>query len=110
MKKILSAIGRIPRRAGLAAILLITFQDAFSYSRYWIMITDKANTPYTVGNPSAFLTARSIQRRLNQNIPITVRDLPVDPNYVAQIAAVPNVIVNYRSRWFNAISITTTDP
>ncbi|HET6992363.1 MAG TPA: S8 family serine peptidase, partial [Bacteroidia bacterium] len=83
--------------------------DAFAYSKYWIIFTDKNSTPYTTGNPSAYLSSRSIQRRQNQGIPITNYDLPVDPSYVSQVLATGVVVLNYKSKWMNAISITTTD-
>src|ERR1051326_7815416 len=94
-------------------ILVFTFlfiDSSFAYTRYWVQFTDKNGTPYSTGNPSAFLSARSIQRRANQGIIITAHDLPPNPSYVSQIAAIPNVTVNYRSRWFNAVCITTSDP
>ncbi|HEY6159637.1 MAG TPA: S8 family serine peptidase [Bacteroidia bacterium] len=97
------------KRTLTLAFLLLIGTTTFAYDHYWIQFTDKNNTPFSIGNPSAFLSARSIQRRQNQNIPITVRDLPVDPNYVAQVLGTGAVTLNYRSRWFNAISITTTD-
>ncbi len=83
--------------------------DAFAYSKYWIVFTDKNSTPYTIGNPSAYLSSRSITRRTNQGIAITAYDLPVDPNYVSQVLATGAVVLNYKSKWMNAISITTTD-
>lgn len=92
----------------LFLFILIT-SESFAYSKYWVVFTDKNATPYSVSNPSAFLSSRSIQRRQNQNIPVTTYDLPVDPNYVSQVLATGVVTLNYSSRWMNAISITTTD-
>lgn len=83
--------------------------DAFASTKYWVVFTDKNSTPYTIGNPSAYLSSRSILRRTNQGIPITTYDLPVDPNYVSQVLATGAVVLNYKSKWMNAISITTTD-
>jgi serine protease AprX len=90
-------------------LFTVMFSDAFAYSKYWITFTDKTGTPYTTGNPSAFLSARSILRRQNQGIAVTWYDLPVNPSYVSQVLATGAVTLNYRSRWMNAISITTTD-
>ncbi len=78
-------------------------------TKYWIQFTDKTNTPYTVTTPSAFLSTRSIQRRANQGIPVTVQDLPVDPNYISQVLAAGAVTILNRSKWFNAITIQTVD-
>jgi serine protease AprX len=90
-------------------LFILCTSEAFAYSKYWIVFTDKNATPYTTANPSAFLSSRSILRRQNQNIAITTDDLPVDPNYISQVLATGAVTLNYRSRWMNAISITTTD-
>lgn len=93
----------------LSLLFVLAFTEASAYSKYWVQFTDKTNTPFSVSNPSAFLSARSIQRRTNQGIPVTWYDLPVDPAYVSQVLATGAVTLNYASRWFNAISITTTD-
>lgn len=85
-------------------------QEASAYTRYWIQFTDKTGSPYSTTTPSQYLSPRAIQRRLNQGIIITQRDLPPNPNYIAQVLATGAVTLNYRSRWFNAISITTSDP
>src|ERR1700747_2462208 len=82
-------------------LLLLTFavtsaDASFAYTRYWILFTAKVGTPYTTTPPSAYLSARSIQRRQNQGILITPHDFPPNPNYIAQIQAIPNVVVNYR--------------
>jgi serine protease AprX len=73
--------------------------------KYWVMFKDKNATPYSLSTPSAYLSAKSIQRRTNQNIAIDSTDLPVNPSYVTQIAAVPQVTVLYRSKWLNGIVV-----
>ncbi|CAN5289196.1 S8 family serine peptidase [soil metagenome] len=90
-------------------LLLLLTSEAFAYTKYWIVFTDKNATPFSISNPSAFLSNRSILRRQNQGIAITTDDLPVDPNYVSQVLATGAVTLNYTSRWMNAISITTSD-
>ena len=79
------------------------------YTKYWVQFKDRNNTPYSVSNPSAFLSARAIQRRANQSIAVVQNDLPVNQNYIDSVAAVPNVTILNRSKWFNAITIYTTD-
>jgi hypothetical protein len=76
---------------------------------YWIQFTDKVNTPYSVDQPEQFLSARAIQRRVQQNIPIEASDLPVDPAYIAGVLAQGDVQLHNRSKWFNAITIRTQD-
>lgn len=79
------------------------------YTKYWIQFTDKNNSPYSVSSPSAFLSARSIQRRANQGIPVVQSDLPVNPAYCIAVDNVPNVTIINRSKWFNAVTVQTTD-
>ncbi len=79
------------------------------YTKYWIQFTDRNNSPYALWNPSQYLSARAIQRRLNQNIQIAENDLPVNPAYINSVKNVPNVTLLNRSKWFNAITIATTD-
>src|ERR1051325_6919254 len=79
------------------------------YTKYWVQFKDRNNTPYSVSNPSAFLSARAIQRRTSQGIAIVQNDLPVNQNYIDSVAAVPNVTILNRSKWFNAITIYTAD-
>ncbi|WP_188548511.1 S8 family serine peptidase [Hymenobacter qilianensis] len=70
--------------------------------RHLVFFRDKANSPYSITQPQAYLSARAITRRTRQNIAIQPRDLPVNPAYVTQLKAVPGVQVWYTSRWFNA--------
>ena len=73
--------------------------------KHLVYFRDKAGTPFTVSQPQDFLSARAIARRTRQSIPVLPRDLPVTPNYVAQVKAVPGATVWYTSRWFNAVVV-----
>lgn len=76
---------------------------------YWVQFTDKANTPYSIEAPEAFLSERAIARRQAQGIAIDALDLPVDPAYIDAVLATGDVQLVNRSKWFNAITIQTTD-
>ncbi len=78
------------------------------FSRYIVRLTNKGNSPFSFSNPSAYLSDRAINRRSRFSISIDSTDLPVTPNYIAQIAAVPQVTVLASSRWLNAVAIQTT--
>ena len=84
-------------------------QPANTYKRYWIQFKDKTGSPYSVNEPSQFLSPKAIERRNKQGIAIVENDLPVNPSYVAQVTAIAGVEVVNRSKWFNAITIQTTD-
>lgn len=92
----------IPR---LFIVLLATMAFQLSEaSRYFIRFTDKNNSPYSVSNPSAFLSVEAIQRRSNANIPVTIEDIPVNMSYIDSIRTAGAVILNV-SKWLNGISI-----
>jgi len=76
--------------------------------KYFIEFTDKNESPYSINRPEEFLSERSLQRRANQYIPVTEEDLPVNPSYVTQVANTGVTLIT-RSRWFNGITIYTTD-
>ncbi|MFD1469553.1 S8 family peptidase [Hymenobacter caeli] len=73
--------------------------------RHLVYFRDKAGTPYQVGQPAAFLSARAVARRQRQGIAVTPRDLPVSPAYLAQVRAVAGAQVVYPSRWLNAVLV-----
>lgn len=93
--------------------LLVTFAILSSvsaqFSKYIIRFKDKAGTPFSISNPSQYLSARSIQRRVRQNISIDSSDLPITPRYLDSVLSVPNVIYLNRSKWLNEVCIQTTD-
>ena len=85
---------------------LFSSLSLFSQLKYWIKLKDKAGTPYSITNPSAFLTQQSIQRRTNYNIPFDATDLPVTPAYISQIENVQDVTVLFASKWLNGVVIS----
>lgn len=74
-------------------------------NRYMVFFENKSGTPYSISNPSAFLSAKSIQRRINQGISIQESDLPINP---AHEAAVANTGANvlYRTKWMNGVLVS----
>jgi hypothetical protein len=76
--------------------------------KYWVQFTDKGNNPYTISNPSAYLSPRALQRRTTQGIAIDSTDLPCTPLYVAGVAAT-GVTVQAQSKWLNGVVIITSD-
>lgn len=80
-----------------------------SVDTYWVAFTDKDDTPYTLEQPEQFLSQRAIQRRTDQTIPYDALDLPVDPVYIQTVLDQGDVHLVNRSKWFNGITIRTTD-
>lgn len=74
--------------------------------RHLIYFRDKAGSPFSVAQPEAFLSARSLARRARQGLAVRARDLPVNPVYVARVRAVAGAPqVAYPSRWLNAVVV-----
>jgi len=76
---------------------------------YWVQFNGKTGTPYSISAPEQFLSARAIARRQAQGIAIDELDLPVDPAYINAVLATGDVQLVNRSKWFNAVTIRTTD-
>lgn len=73
-------------------------------NRYVVFFQDKAGTPYSLSNPSAFLSARALERRNKNQVHVTPEDLPVTPAYVDNLRNAGATVL-YTSRWFNAAII-----
>ncbi len=92
----------------LLLILVADISEA-QFTRYVVRFKNKGGTPYTLSNPLAYLSAKSVLRRVRYGIPVDSTDLPVTPAYITQVKNVPNVTVLNVSRWLNAITIQTSD-
>ena len=91
----------------LILVLLVSFGHA--QMKYIVQFKNKANNPYSLNNPSAFLTQKAINRRAKHTIAFDSTDLPVTPVYVDSIRLSGAVIVLNASKWLNSVSIQTTD-
>lgn len=77
--------------------------------KYWVQFVDKADSPYSIDNPIEFLTQKSIDRRTAQNIDLTEEDIPVNESYIQEVLDLGEIDLLLRSKWFNSITIHTTD-
>lgn len=76
------------------------FAQNFNYG-FRVEFTDKNNSAYTVDNPLAFLSQRSIDRRSKHNIPITEEDFPVNQRYADSLTYFDAQLHN-TSKWMNS--------
>ncbi|WP_207506825.1 S8/S53 family peptidase [Telluribacter humicola] len=90
--------------AGLLTAETLLAQQA---PRYLVLFKDKANSPYSIQNPEAFLSERAIARRQRHTIPVTTQDLPVNPAYVAAVRQTGARVIN-TTRWFNGVVVEAT--
>lgn len=73
-----------------------------------IYLKDKSGTPYTLDDPSKYLSAKAIERRRKQNLPIDSTDLPVKPEYIRQLQG-KGVQIDAVSKWNNTVLIRLKD-
>ncbi|MEO5999884.1 MAG: S8 family serine peptidase [Chitinophagaceae bacterium] len=93
-----------------ACLIMVNLVAEAQYSRYIIIFKNKKETPFTLANPSLYLSEKSISRRSRQNIPVDSTDLPITPAYIESIRSVKNVRILNKSNWLNQLCISTTDP
>ena len=98
----------------LSFLLLLLTAAVFAQAQvatniYWVKFTDKANSPYSIDNPEAYLSQRALQRRANLGIAIDEYDIPVNPQYLQAVADCGAELIN-PSKWLNGVSVYTTDP
>ena len=91
---------------GLLAGLFVSAQN--SPSTYWVKLKDKNGTAFQINHPEAFLTPRSINRRLKQQIPIDETDLPVSGVYLDSLQKLGLKLV-HTSKWLNGVTATISD-
>lgn len=92
----------------LTILLLLSETTEAQPTRFLVKLKHKGGTPFTIANPSAYLSQRAIDRRIKYGIAVDSTDLPVNPSFISQIAAVPGVTILNTSKWLNQISIDTT--
>lgn len=77
---------------------------------YRLYLSDKNNNPYSIDNPSEYLSDRALAKRARFNIAITEQDLPVTPQYKQQIRNVdPRIRLLAESKWINTVTIYCPD-
>ncbi len=93
-----------------ALVFLTCLQNGLqAQSRYIIKFRNKSNNSFSISNPSAFLSQRSIERRTRYNLAFDSTDIPVSSQYISALRSVPGVTILNASKWLNQVSIQTTD-
>ena len=84
----------------LSILIVLQCFCANAQNKYFIEFTNKDGTPFSIDNPHEFLSARSIERRVKQNIAITYDDLPVNPAFIETLNTNGAKIL-YTINWLN---------
>ncbi|RYY47693.1 MAG: peptidase S8 [Chitinophagaceae bacterium] len=90
-------------------LLLVTYIGQAQLNRYIVEFKDKAGNPFSLGNPSAYLSQRAVSRRVQYNIAIDSTDLPITPRYMDSVRGAGAVTILNSSKWLNQVAIQTTD-
>jgi len=75
--------------------------------KYRIVFTNKDNSVFSLDDPSAFLSPKSLERRSRQGIPVVYNDLPVTPAYIDSLRNSGAKVLTV-SKWFNSATISVT--
>lgn len=88
----------------LIFVLLISYL-CFSQEDAWVYFKDKPNSQYYFENPLQMLSQRALDRRITQNIPLDILDIPIHQAYIDQITATAGITVKAKSKWLNCLHI-----
>jgi len=88
----------------LFALLMLNVVG-FSQEDAWVYFNNKPNAQYYFDNPLEMLSQRALDRRMNQNIAIDIKDVPIHQPYVNQIDAASGIEVKAKSKWMNAVHV-----
>ncbi|NOY36806.1 MAG: S8 family serine peptidase [Chlorobi bacterium] len=75
---------------------------------YFIRFTDKNGSAFSIDYPEAFLSQKAIDRRIRQNIPVTVEDLPLSSLYTDSLHSL-GLDIHAKTKWMNAVTVRTSD-
>ena len=93
----------------LAIALLATGASAEQDTlKYRISLKDKAATEYSLKKPEKYLSAKAIERRRKQNLPIDSTDLPVCRKYIDEIRQ-QGVKIVVTGKWDNSVTVSCND-
>ena len=73
--------------------------------RYLILFKDKASNSYSLNNPGAFLSSKSLERRRKNRVAVSSQDLPVSTAYLEQVKTTGARIL-FPLKWINGALIT----
>ncbi len=88
----------------LTAVLVSSAAFSQKQTRHIVKLDDKATSVYSIDKPEKYLSEKALERRAKHNIAIDQRDLPISPEYVAEIQKSGYEITN-RIKWLNTLIV-----
>jgi serine protease AprX len=89
--------------------ICINFVAEAQFSKYVIKLKHKGDNPFSISNPSQYLTPRALARRTRYSIGIDSLDLPITPRFIDSIRLAGAVTILNTSKWLNQVAIQTND-
>ena len=86
-------------------IFLFIFQWSSAQEDARVYFTDKPNAQAYLDNPISMLTQRAIDRRVAQNIPLTLNDVPVETTYIDAVRNANGIEYKAQSKWMNCVHV-----
>lgn len=86
---------------------LVSVQAHASYY-FYVQFSNKNNSPYSLSNPSEFLSVRALERRAAFGLTCDSTDLPVNPSYIREIRNL-GIAVHNSSKWMNGATVLLAD-
>jgi len=96
--------------AVLVLMLLVCLSSSYAQTSYYfyVQLSDKSHSPYSLLQPTEYLSERAISRRAAFGLVCDSTDLPVSPLYLKQIAETGARIHNV-SKWMNGVTVLVSD-
>ncbi|MFY7756964.1 MAG: peptidase S8, partial [Flavobacterium stagni] len=70
-----------------------------------IYFTDKPNAQAYLDNPLSMLTQRALDRRVAQNISLSLNDVPVETAYIDAVSNANGIEYKAQSKWMNCVHV-----
>jgi hypothetical protein len=86
----------------------VTVTDSNVYKLRLVLKDKGRHTTLSLSNPSAFLSAKALQRRQKQSINVDENDLPIADEYLQEIAKIGGTVVA-KSKWLKTVSVHIND-
>jgi len=86
-------------------VFLFVFQWITAQEDARIFFTDKPNAQFYMNNPLSMLTQRALDRRIAQNIPLTLNDVPLESSYRDAVINANGIVYKAESKWMNCIHV-----
>ena len=86
-------------------VLLLTAPSFGEVNRYMVFLKDKEGSTYSLERPEEFLSQRALNRRINQNIPINSKDLPVSEKYIDMLSQITDINTFFTTKWMNGVLV-----